>query len=60
MSEEKQRPYRPISVKKELVDDIENWIKQHPEAGYSTVADFASESVRLRIQRLREKYPEHP
>ena len=48
---------RKIILRKELVDAIENWIRNHPEAGYFSLDDLASEAVRLRFQELRQKYP---
>ena len=57
MTEEKKTNYRGVNLKKELVDDIDRLIKEHPEAGYISAADVVSEAVRLRIQNLKEKYP---
>lgn len=48
--------YRGVNIKKELLDDVDKWIKNHPEAGYSNTADMVSEAIRIRIQELREKY----
>ncbi len=45
-----------VNLRKELVDAIENWIRNHPEAGYLSVDDLASEAVRLRFQELKQKY----
>ncbi len=50
-------PEVKVNLRKELVDAIENWIKNHPEAGYFSVDDLASEAVRLRFQELKQKYP---
>ena len=48
--------YRGVNIKKELLDDVDKWIDDHPEAGYKSTADMVSEAVRVRIQELREKY----
>lgn len=56
MSPKKETGFRGTSIKKELVDDIEKFIKEHPEAGYKTVADFVQEATRLRIQELKRNY----
>ena len=53
LSEEKR--YRQVSIKKEFLDNVENWIKKHPEAGYSSIADIATESLRLRLQELKKQ-----
>ena len=57
---QREKPYRYVNIRKELIDDIEVWIKKHPEAGYVSIADLASESIRIRIQELNEKYPSKP
>jgi hypothetical protein len=49
--------HRQVCLRIELVDAIEDWIRNHPEAGYSSIEDLASEAVRLRFQELRQKYP---
>jgi hypothetical protein len=53
VSEEKR--YRQVSIKKEFVDNVEDWIKTHPEAGYSSIADIATEALRLRLQELKSQ-----
>lgn len=51
------KAYRQVILKKELVSAIEDWIRNHPEAGYFSIEDLASEAVRLRFQELRRLYP---
>jgi len=51
------KAYRQVILRKELVDALEDWIRNHPEAGYSSIDDLASEAVRLRYQELRQIYP---
>lgn len=48
--------FRGISLKKELVDAIEEYMKSHEDEGYRSVAEFVSECVRLRIRDLKEKH----
>ena len=45
--------YRGISLQRELVDTIEEYIKNHPEAGYKSLADFVTEAVRKRCEELK-------
>ena len=45
--------YRGISLQRELVDRIEEYIKGHPEAGYKSLADFVTEAVRKRCEELK-------
>jgi len=50
------KAYRQVTLRKELVSAIEDWIRNHPEAGYFSIIDLASEAVRLRFQELRQLY----
>jgi len=52
-----RKDHRQVILRKELVNAIEDWIRNHPEAGYFSADDLVSEAVRLRFQELREKYP---
>ena len=45
--------YRGISLQRELVDKIEEYIKSHPEAGYKSLADFVTDALRKRCEELR-------
>jgi len=51
-----QKTFRGVSLKKELVDDIERFLKEHPECGYKSVADLVQEAVRMRVQELKKIY----
>ena len=53
----KEKTFKGVSFKDSLIEAIEEFIEQHPEAGYKSVADFASEAVRLRIQEVKQLYP---
>jgi Arc/MetJ-type ribon-helix-helix transcriptional regulator len=45
--------FRSISLTRELVDKIEEYIKNHPERGYKSLADFVTEAVRKRCEELK-------
>ena len=45
--------YRGISLQRELVDEIEGYIKMHPERGYKSLADFVTDAVRRRCEELK-------
>ena len=49
MSEAK---YRSVSLLKELVDAIEQFIKENPQASYKSIADFVVDAVRIRFEQL--------
>jgi len=44
--------FRGVSIKKELVDELEAFIVTHPE--YKGNADFIHEAIRVRMQQIRE------
>ena len=44
--------YRGISLHKELVGAIETYIKAHPEMGYKSLADFATDAIREKCEKL--------
>lgn len=45
--------YRGITLQRELVDKIERYIKDYPEKGYKSIADFVTDAVRRRAEELR-------
>ena len=52
----KKNGFRGISLKTEIINDIEKFIKEHPERGYKSKADFITDAVRCRIDELRRHY----
>ena len=44
--------YRGISLQRDLVDTIENFIKVHSEMGYKSLADFATDAIREKCEKL--------
>ena len=44
--------YRGISLQRDLVDTIENFIKAHSEMGYKSLADFATDAIREKCEKL--------
>ena len=50
--------YRGISLQKELVGTIESYIKTHPEMGYKSLADFVTDAVRDKCEKLGIFTPE--
>ncbi|MEM2107863.1 MAG: ribbon-helix-helix domain-containing protein [Candidatus Bathyarchaeia archaeon] len=45
--------YRGVSLQRELVDLIEEYIRAHPEMGYKSLADFVTDAVREKCAELR-------
>jgi len=50
--------YRGVSLQKELVGTIENYVKTHPEMGYKSLADFATDAIREKCEKLGVLTPE--
>jgi hypothetical protein len=44
--------YRGVSLQKELVGTIEDYIKNHPEMGYKSLADFVTDAIRDKCEQL--------
>jgi hypothetical protein len=49
--------YRGVSLQRELVNLIEEYIKVHPETGYKSLADFVTDAVREKCERLKILMP---
>jgi len=45
--------YRGVSLQRELVNLIEEYIKTHPEMGYKSLADFVTDAVREKCSELK-------
>lgn len=46
--------WRGISLKKELVEEVERFIEEHKE--YKSVSEFVQEAIRVRMQEIRKIY----
>lgn len=55
---EKEQPFRGVSLKRDLVEQVEAFIQEYRE--YKSVADFVHEAVRIRMQELRKSYENMP
>lgn len=44
--------YRGLSLHKDLVGVIEDYINSHPEMGYKSLADFATDAIREKCEKL--------
>ena len=49
--------WRGISMRSELVAEIEKFIEEHPELGYKNVSQFVTEATRIRITDVKKTYP---
>ena len=52
--------YRGISLQRELVNKIEEYINSHPETGYKSLADFVTDAIRKRCEELKILGPAPP
>jgi len=47
--------YRKVSIPDSMWREIERIIKQRPELGYSSVAEFIKEAIRDKIRELKKE-----
>jgi hypothetical protein len=52
-----EQDFRGVSLKRELVEQVEKFVKENPQ--YKSIADFVHEAVRVRMEELR-KIPQLP
>jgi len=52
--------YRGVSLQRELINKIEQYIKTHRETGYKSLADFVTDAVRERCEELKILVPTPP
>ncbi|MEM0006643.1 MAG: ribbon-helix-helix domain-containing protein [Candidatus Bathyarchaeia archaeon] len=45
--------YRGITLNRELVNKIEEYIRAHPEMGYKSLADFVTDAIREKCEQLK-------
>jgi hypothetical protein len=45
--------YRGVSLQRELINLIEEYIKAHPEMGYKSLVDFVTDAVREKCSELK-------
>lgn len=48
--------FRKIDLDARLVEEIENFLHECPEASYDNVTDFIQEAATLHMQELKKKY----
>lgn len=51
MTPTKKQPFRGVSLKRELVEQIERFVEEYPV--YKSKADFVHEAVRIRMEQIR-------
>jgi hypothetical protein len=59
MQNEEKR-FRGTNIKKQLIDAVEQFIREHPEAGYKTIAEFVHDAIRRRIEDVKKIYASSP
>jgi len=52
--------FRGLSLQRELLDKIEEYINNHPETGYKSLADFVTDAVREKCIELKILVPTSP
>lgn len=51
-----EHPYRNISLRRELVNEVEQYIQNNKQ--YSSITDFVTEAVRVHLRELKIKVAE--
>jgi metal-responsive CopG/Arc/MetJ family transcriptional regulator len=46
--------YKGVSLPKDMIEEVERIVKEYPELGYTSVADFVKEAVREKILKLKQ------
>jgi len=49
--------YKSVSLPEHLEEMVRDFIENHRELGYRSVAEFVSEAIRLRLEDLKESEP---
>jgi len=47
----KNRKYRQVSLKKQMIDTVEDYIETHPEEKFKSIAAFVKQAIREKIHR---------
>jgi hypothetical protein len=53
-------PYRSISIKAEFADSLEVFIKNNPQYGYRSLAQFLEDASRRRLEELKAEETKFP
>ncbi len=51
-----RKDYSGISLPKDMMDFIDEFIKSHPELGYSSTAEFVKEAIRYYLKEMTELF----
>ncbi len=51
----KKPEFKSISIKEEFAESIEKFVKEHPELGYRSIAQFLEDASRRRLEELKSQ-----
>ena len=51
----KPKNYRTARIPSDVFNRVEEYIQEHPEFGYSSVANFITDSIRMNMRLLNEE-----
>ena len=51
----KRYKYTTVSISEEMAQEIEKFMREHPELGYTSVGEFVREAIRQRIKEIKDK-----
>jgi hypothetical protein len=49
----KKPDFKSVSIKEEFAESIEQFVKEHPELGYRSIAQFLEDASRRRLEELK-------
>ena len=56
----KKPEFKSVSIKEEFAESIEAFVKEHPELGYRSIAQFLEDSSRRRLEQLKAEIKQLP
>ena len=56
----KKPEFKSISMKEEFAESIEEFVKEHPEFGYRSIAQFLEDASRRRLEELKKQIKTPP
>ncbi len=51
----KRYKYTTVSISEEMAQEIEKFMREHPELGYTSISEFVREAIRSHLEEKRKK-----
>lgn len=56
----KKPDFKSVSIKEEFAESIDEFVKEHPELGYRSIAQFLEDASRRRLEELKAQVKTPP